>query len=331
MRTPSPHPPSATLADLGEDELLAQIFPLLPAPADVVLGPGDDAAVLADHGRIVATTDTMVRGQDWRDDWSDAADVGAKVVAQNLADVAAMGAHPVGLLVTLIADPATPVSWAIELSRAIGQAASAGGTGVLGGDLSSAGPGVLAVSVVALGALGSRPAVTRSGARVGDVVTVAGPLGRAAAGLELLVAGGWESRGPLAAQLVAAQRRPTPPLSSGPAAASAGATAMIDLSDGLARDAGRVARASGVTIALDGAALAPDIDEIARVLDADAARTCVIGGGEEHSLLACFDPQAPRPREFRAIGRVEAPADGVGRVLVDGVTPDVLGWDHFGG
>lgn len=319
-----------TLADIGEDELLAQIFPLLPA-ADALIGPGDDAAVIRGDGSLVLTTDTMMRGQDWLDDWSTAADVGAKCVAQNLADVAAMGARPMGLLVTLIADPATRVDWALDLSAGIGAAAAAAGTGVLGGDLSSADPGVLGVSVVALGRLGSAPAVTRSGARPGDVVAVAGTLGRAAAGLELFLSGAWvHATGP-AAELLAAQRRPSPPLAAGPQAAAAGARAMIDLSDGLARDAGRVARASGVVLALDGAALAGDIEALAPHVGADAASRCVLAGGEEHSLLACFPPQVDLPAGWRALGRVrEAGPEGPG-VLVDGRPPRELGWDHFGG
>ena len=94
------------LADVGEDELLAAIVPLFDPPAGTLLGPGDDTAVIAaPDGRVVATTDTMVRGPDWRDDWSDAQDVGAKIVAQNVADVAAMGAVPTGLLLTLVAGP----------------------------------------------------------------------------------------------------------------------------------------------------------------------------------------------------------------------------------
>ncbi len=327
--------PAPTLADIGEDELLARIFPLLPVPAGTLLGPGDDAAVLGAQGRVVLTTDTMVLGQDWRHEWSTPADVGAKCVAQNLADVAAMGARPAGLLVTLVADPATPVSWALELSRGIGEAAAAAGTGVLGGDLSSAGPGVLAVSIVAVGELGERPPVTRSGARVGDVVAVLGPLGRAAAGLELLLAGGWEHAGEAAAEFVDAQRRPTPPLAGGPAAAAAGASAMIDLSDGLARDAGRVGRASGVVLALDSAALAPDVRRLRQAVSDDVAVRCVVAGGEEHSLLACFPADAALPAAWRVIGQVEAAgADGghpLPGVLVDGVEPQDLGWDHFGG
>lgn len=353
--------PDRVLADLGEDELLRLIFPLLPPEPRAVIGPGDDAAVLGlSYGAVVLTTDTMVLGSDWRDEWSSAADVGAKVVAQNLADIAAMGAVPVGLLVTLIADPSTPVAWAVDLAGAIGDAAAIAGTGVLGGDLSSAPPGLRAVSVTALGDLEGRSAVTRTAARPGDVIAVNGTLGHAAAGLRLLfdsagersagadsAAGGIGAPGPrpaipaAGAPFVAVQRRPTPPLAAGPQAAAAGVHALIDLSDGLVRDAGRVARASGVDLDLDLAALRPDIEAIAAVLGEQTAQTCVLTGGEDHSLLGCFSAQVPLPAGWRRIGAVRAAASAlsgeteaggaVGRVLVDGAVPEALGWDHFGG
>ncbi len=346
------------LSDIGEDELLRRIFPLLPPEPQALVGPGDDAAVLRlSYGTVVLTTDTMVLGQDWHDEWSSARDVGAKAVAQNLADVAAMGAVPAGLLVTLIADPATPVQWAIDLAEGIGDAAAIAGTGVLGGDLSSAGRGMRAVSITAFGDLEGRLAVPRSGAQPGDVVAVAGTLGHAAAGLRLLADG----RGGLmdAAQFIGIQRCPRPPIAAGPLAATVGVHAMIDLSDGLVRDAGRVARASGVDLDLDSSALAPDIALIARVLDPQEALRCVLTGGEDHSLLGCFSPDDSLPAGWRRVGSVrpagaeesgtgaaggrERAAGGKelrgeepgsarrGRVLVDGQLPAEQGWDHFGG
>lgn len=125
------------LGDLSEEGLLAVILPIMAAdPADprVLLGPGDDAAVIAaGDGRFVATTDAMVRGLDWLDEWSSGADVGRKCVAQNLADVAAMGAIPAGLLISLQADRRTAVDWAADLARGIASAAAAAGCPVLGG------------------------------------------------------------------------------------------------------------------------------------------------------------------------------------------------------
>ena len=197
----------ATLADLSEDALLAQIFPLLEGGPVAGLGPGDDAAVVAaPDGSVVATTDAMVRGRDWRDEWSSGEDVGVKAVAQNLADLAAMGARPTGLLVTLVADPATAVAWVLAFARGLGEAARAAQTPVIGGDLSSAPAGTLLACVTALGSLDGRSPVLRSGARPGHVVAVAGTLGLAAAGWALLEAGNAAAH----PQAVACQLRPTP-------------------------------------------------------------------------------------------------------------------------
>ena len=119
----------ARLRDLSEGELLARLFPLfgdIEGSVPVLLGPGDDAAVLAaPSGGVVLTTDSMVRDRDWRDDWSSAREVGQKVVAQNLADIAAMGAVPTGLLLALAADPETELDWVLDLASGIAEAAVA--------------------------------------------------------------------------------------------------------------------------------------------------------------------------------------------------------------
>ncbi|MGV1008854.1 MAG: thiamine-phosphate kinase [Dermatophilaceae bacterium] len=314
--------PDATLADLSEDALLALIVPLLGGGPASGLGPGDDAAVVpAPDGSVVATTDAMVRGRDWRDAWSTGADVGAKAVAQNLADIAAMGARPTGLLVTLVADPATPVAWALAFARGLGEAAQAARTPVLGGDLSSAPAGTLLACVTALGCLDGRAPVLRSGARPGHAVAVAGTLGLAAAGWQLLEAGRPDAH----PQAVACQLRPTPPVWLGPAAATAGASAMLDVSDGLLRDAARLADASGVRLDFDAVALQADVDRIVPALGAEQALECVLAGGEEHSLLATF-PGA-LPDGWRLVGRV---SKGTG-VTVGGTRQQPRGWDHFAG
>lgn len=317
-----PEPVGPTLADLGEDELLATIFPLLPSGPGVLVGPGDDTALLrAPHGSVLATTDAMVRGRDWLDEWSTGADVGAKIVAQNLADIAAMGGVPNGLLVTLVADPATSLVWVRDFTTGLAAAAGAAGVPVVGGDLSSAPEGVLVVSVTALGDCAGREPVRRSGARVGEVVAVCGSLGHSAAGLLLLQRGeGWR-----ATELVDYHRRPRPPYDQGPAAARAGATAMLDISDGLGRDVGRLARASGVGVELHDLLLAPDVAQLEQAVGADDAWRSVIEGGEEHSLLATFPRAGGLPDGWRQVGRVVS-GSGVmlrGEQLVGG------GWDHF--
>ncbi len=324
-----------TIADLGEDRLLARLFPLLPAGRDTLLGPGDDAAVLrAADGRVVVTTDVLVEGRHFRLDWAGGYDVGWRAAVQNLADVAAMGARPTGLVVALAAPPTLQVTWVTDFARGLA-AACPEGTGVVGGDLS--GGEQVVVSVTALGDLGGHAAVTRSGARAGDIVAHAGVRGWSAAGYALLAA-----RGPLGAtdtpsgaRAVEGYLRPVSPLEAGPAAAAAGATAMLDVSDGLLRDAGRLARASDVVVQLDDPAEAfrDDADALAglgRHLGVDVA-TWLLTGGEDHGLLATFPPGAV-PAPFRAIGRCDAPTDGhaAGTVLVAGEPwSGSTGWDHF--
>lgn len=313
-----------TLADIGEDDLLSTIFPLLPGGAGVLIGPGDDTASLSvTSGSVLATTDVMVRGRDWLDEWSSGSDVGAKIVAQNLADIAAMGGVPTGLLVTLVADPGTPLAWVRDFTAGLAEAAGSAAVPVVGGDLSSAPAGVLVVSAMALGECEGRAPVRRSGAQVGDVLAVCGSLGHSAAGL-LLLQRGETGRAP---ELADYHRRPRPPYEQGPEASRAGATAMLDISDGLGRDAGRLARASGVAIELDHRQLEDDVAQLRQVVSEQDAWRSVVEGGEEHSLLACFPPGAGLPEGWRRIGDV-ALGSGVslrGEPVVGG------GWDHFGG
>ncbi|WP_084349450.1 thiamine-phosphate kinase [Janibacter limosus] len=333
--------PPTRLSDLSEGELLARLFPIFDGTkgvAPVLLGPGDDAAVLgAPSGAVVLTTDSMVRGRDWRDDWSSGHEVGRKVVAQNLADIAAMGAVPTGLLVALAADPHTEVAWVLDLAEGIAAAAGEAGAPVLGGDLSSAAEGTVLVAITATGDLGGRAPVRRDGAGPGDVVAVCGGLGRSGGGLQLLL----EGRGRTATdgepeatdrsvhELCLVHRTAgRPPIEQGPLAADAGATSMIDVSDGLVRDLGRVARASGVRIELSGAALAEQAaGPLTEALgEADALRQ-VLSGGEEHALAATF-PEGSVPRGWAVLGVCAA---GEAAVVVDGQVPTVTGWDHFAG
>jgi thiamine-monophosphate kinase len=299
-----------TLESLGEIAVLARIFPRLPESDAALLGPGDDAALLAaPDGRYVVTTDLLVHGPDFRWEFSAPEDLGWKAAATNLSDVAAMGARPTALVVALAAPAGTPVevleSFADGLRLACGELAP--GCGVVGGDLSTS--DVFTVAVTAFGDLGGRAPVRRSGARPGDVVAVAGELGVAARGLRLLFAHGLEEALRLDAHAVGRQLRPVPPIALGTVAADAGATAMMDVSDGLMLDARRLARASGVDLELD------------RLGDEE------LRGGEDHSLLATFPAQAGLPSGFRRIGVV---AQGSGRVLVDGAEFDEIGgWDPY--
>ncbi|MGN8246066.1 thiamine-phosphate kinase [Cellulomonas soli] len=317
--------------DVSEDGLLARIFPHLPVGPGTSVPPGDDAAVVAaPDGRVVVTTDVLVEDRHFRLRWSSGEDVGHRAAVQNLADVAAMGARPTSLVVALVVPGDLPVAWVEGLARGLGQVCGALEVGVVGGDLS--GGEHVVVAVTAHGDLGGRAPVLRSGARAGDVVAHAGRRGWSAAGLALLE----HDRGQHDLALVEAYLRPTSPLGAGPLAGESGATAMLDVSDGLLRDAGRIARASGVVLDLDEPTVA-FADDVHRLTDAAAlvgadARTWVLTGGEDHGLLATFPAGVPLPEPFRAVGRVLAGAEGVD-VLVGGRPPQVgrTGWDHFGG
>jgi thiamine-monophosphate kinase len=332
------------LAVVGEFGLITALSAWLPPGPGTLVGIGDDAAVLATpDGRVVATTDFLLEGRHFRRDWSGAADVGHKAAARSLADVAAMGAEPSALLVALAAPPGLPVSWARELAAGLAAEcarASARGASVIGGDTARADQVVLAVT--GLGDLAGRNPVLRSGAAPGDLVAVAGVLGHAAAGLALLIVG--ITADPLVGPLITEHVRPAPPYDAGPEAADLGATAMIDVSDGLLADLAHVATASGVLIDLDSAALRPgdrlitaaravagsrpDLARTGRAARSadDLALSWVLTGGEDHSLAATFPPGTRLPPRWKVIGAV---AEGRG-VLVDGQPwTRARGWDHF--
>jgi thiamine-monophosphate kinase len=341
-----------TMAALGEFGLIAALSGWLPPDSRTLVGIGDDAAVLAaPDGRVVASTDFLLEGRHFRREWSSGTDVGRKAAARSLIDVAAMGAVPTGLLVALAAPPDLPVTWARDLTEGLAAECARAGATVVGGDTARA-ESVLLVTTV-LGDLAGRAPVLRSGAAPGDLVAVTGPLGHAAAGLTLLQAGLAVSPGgttPLAlppavagpdpGPLVAAQLRPQPPYDAGPQAADLGATAMIDISDGLLADLGHIASASGVLIDLSSDRLSPgeDLQAAARSFFGRTGRgatpeyaqalTWVLSGGEDHALAATFPPGTALPPRWTVIGRVH---EGRG-VLVDGREwAGSAGWDHFAG
>ena len=314
----------ATVGEWTEGRILRRILSRF-APSTAEVGPGDDAAVIGLGGdRVVATVDTLVHGPDFRLAWTSGFDLGWKSAAVNLADVAAMGARPVALLVALAMPDDTRISFVEAVADGLRAAceALAPGCAVEGGDLTIS--DTLTVAVTALGTL-SGPPVLRSGARPGDTVGLAGASGDAARGLAILFerfrdAGGTPvpvddaSLTPAELTLVAAQLRPHPPLDRGPAAARAGATAMMDVSDGLVIDASRLADASDVTLAIRAAALGPDA-------------AAALSGGEDHALLATFPP-GPLPDGFRAIGVVRA--RGAESVVVDDAAYEGrTGWDPY--
>lgn len=328
-----------TLGGRGEEGVLGAVLGAYADLTDdgVEVGPGDDTALLTVcGGAVLATTDTMVRGRDWLDAWSDPRDVGVKAVTQNLADLASMGGRGTGLLVALVAPGSLPVAWARGLSEGVALAAGRAGVPILGGDLSSSSGDAVMVAVTALGELGEGVdgPVLRSGARAGDVLAVSGPLGRSGAGLALLQDGRTDPRDEQERRLLDHHRRPLTDLAQGVVAARAGATAMIDVSDGLVRDGDRVARASRVVLELREAAVRELAAGLVPAVPAGEALRHVLSGGEEHELLATFPPRAGVPRGWTVLGEVVAATAGDPpgvRCAGERLDPRAGGWDHFGG
>jgi len=317
---------SETVGELGENEALRRTVVRLNQGDYTVVGSGDDAAVIkAADGRFVVTTDTMIEGHDFRLDWSSGFDLGFKAVATNVSDVAAMGAKPTSLVVAISVPATTQISFLEDFADGLRAACEqlAPGCAVVGGDLAASDQ--VFISVTAHGDLEGREPVLRSGARVGDIVAVAGTLGRAAAGLSLLFSGDTNA---IAAydSLVGVQLRPEPPIVEG---IGVNATSMLDVSDGLARDAARIATASGVAIRLK----SQDLQGFEAMLDDVALRLgvsshdWVLFGGEDHSLLATFAPEIQIPRAFKQIGIV---AEGAGVWLDEAELPE-SGWDSIRG
>jgi thiamine-monophosphate kinase len=324
LSSPWGHTPS-TVAELGEFGLIRALTSRLDTTPAVHLGPGDDAAVVAaPDRRVVATTDILLEGRHFRRDWSTAYDVGRKAAAQNLADVAAMGAVPTALLLGLVVPAELPVNWPTELMDGIRDEARVAAAAVVGGDVTRG--DTITVAITALGDLQNRPAVTRAGARAGDVVAVTGWLGWSAAGHAVLSRG---FRSPRA--FVEAHRRPEPPYHAGPAAVGLGATAMTDVSDGLIADLGHIAAASAVRIDVRSQRLdvPAQMADIGQAVGVDPLQW-VLTGGEDHAIVATFPHDRGLPARWRVIGEVLPPSGGQ-QVTVDGAPwGRAGGWDHFG-
>ncbi|MGH3508594.1 MAG: thiamine-phosphate kinase, partial [Nocardioidaceae bacterium] len=238
---------SGTLGDIGEFGLIEALTARFTQGSDVEVGPGDDAAVLSvPGGQVVTSIDLFVQHGDFRRDWSSALDVGHKAAAMSLSDINAMGGRATGLVIGLGAPADLEAAWALDLAQGIAEEADLVGASVLGGDLSRADSIIIAVTALGVCEHG---VVRRRGASPGDLVALAGRQGWAEAGLAVLGRGFRSPR-----VVVDAHRRPSPPYEAGPQAAQLGASAMIDVSDGLLQDLGHVAKASGVAIDVTSAA-----------------------------------------------------------------------------
>jgi thiamine-monophosphate kinase len=344
--------PAQTLGEVSEEGLLGSIFPFFAAQPGTVVGPGDDAAVLTCSGQVVATTDSMVRGRDWLDEWSSAADVGAKLLTQNLADVAAMGGTPRHATVSLSLPPATPFAFVEGLYDGLLERAAETSVNLVGGNVAAAGNSVV-VDVTLLGQ--AERLIRRSGAEPGDRILVTGTLGASAAGLLLLAqgvrldedgaltsTGFWteSSSGPLL-RCLQAHLDPHPPIALGRALGETEiAHAAIDVSDGLSGDLLHICEASGLAAWIDPAALPvdPDAAVVARAGGRDATEMA-LGGGEDYQLLLAIAPSRVAELQELAlvwgvslseIGEFEAGEPVVSLRKADGREPlRVAAHDHF--
>jgi thiamine-monophosphate kinase len=324
MTAPDSFAQDATLADVGEFGLVAELTARFEQGPQVYVGPGDDAAVVrTPKGHVVVSTDLLVEGRHFRREWAQARDIGRKAAAANLSDIKAMGGTAHSMTVGLAAPPDLPVQWALDLADGIAEEAALVGASIVGGDLTTAKE--VMVAITAMGTCEVAP-VLRSGAQPGDVVAIAGRQGWAAAGLAVLGRGFRSPR-----VLVEAYQRPQPPYAAGPAAANAGATAMIDVSDGLVADAGHIADDSGVAIDLHTSAfeLADPMHAVGSALGVDPMQF-ILGGGDDHAIVATFPAATELPEGFTAIGSVTAPGEAGVVVTVDGAAYDgPSGWSHF--
>ncbi|HEU5142288.1 MAG TPA: thiamine-phosphate kinase [Solirubrobacterales bacterium] len=289
---------------MGEFELLARIRERLPsAGGRLRLGSGDDAAIAVPGGATATSVDAIVEGVHFRRDRATLHQIGHKALATALSDLAAMGAEPGEAYVFLGVPPDLAEAGCLELLDGMIELAAITGTTLAGGDVSRAPALTVAITVVGH-AEAPEDFVTRSGARPGDALVVTGELGGAAAGLLLL-------EGTARSSLRARQLTPQPRLQAGRTLARMGATAMIDLSDGLAGDALHLSRASDVGLRIDAETLplAPGLDEVAAQVDRDPLELAV-SGGEDYELLAAL----PRERFERAAAAVEKAGTSLTRI-----------------
>jgi thiamine-monophosphate kinase len=314
---------SGSLGDIGEFGLVSALTSRFPQGKRVLIGPGDDAAVISvPGGEAVCSIDLLVQDRHFRRDWSSAADVGHKAAAVNLSDINAMGGTVTALMVGFGAPPDLEASWALEFADGFAAEADLVGASVVGGDVTRA--DVVTIAVAVIGACEQR-AVRRSGAHPGDVVALAGRQGWADAGFAVLARGFRSPR-----IVVDSHRRPTPPYDAGPEAARLGATSMIDISDGLLQDVGHLASASSVRfdLAADRFEVPEPLQAVGAALGVDPLRF-VLTGGDDYGLVATFPAGTELPTHWRVVGTVaEAAAEPT--VTVDGADyPDARGHQHF--
>ena len=315
-----------TVSELGESGLIELVAAHLPPAPPNELWTGDDAALISlPIAGAIVTTDVLVEGQDFDLSYCGGFDIGWKALAVNVSDIAAMAGRPTHSVAMLTLPPHTPVTLVSGIARGLAAAAGRWGVAVVGGDV-SAGP-VVSLGFTLLGVPAGRRVVARRGARAGDLVCVTGSLGGSWGGLQLLRSG----RGDESPALVERHLRPAARVDEGRALSDAGATAMIDVSDGFAVDLTRLMSASGTGCVVDPAAV--PLDPELRVLglrDADLLRGAILGG-EDFELLATLPPDAPPPAGVTVVGEVtEEPSLRFGDEDLAELGRE-HGWDHLRG
>ncbi|MFM9164682.1 MAG: thiamine-phosphate kinase [Solirubrobacterales bacterium] len=315
---------------MGELSLIAAFEELMePRGGRVVRWIGDDAAVVQARPVSVTGVDAMVEGVHFRLEppTMGYSDIGYRTMAASLSDIAAMAADPGEAYVAVGVPERMSAADVLELAAGLEELAARCGVSVAGGDLVSS--PALFCTVTAVGWADSvDELVGRDGAREGDGFWVSGPLGAAAAGLEV-ISGRAQAGEPWDEALAAAHRRPDPQFDAAAAARRAGARALIDISDGLATDAAHVCRASGVgaVIELDALPVAAGVAEVAAALGGDPLELAATGG-EDFELLAAVPPEAPAPAGFTRVGTVLPAADGLTFSAPDGSPRELRGYEH---
>ncbi|MHA7860767.1 thiamine-phosphate kinase [Tessaracoccus sp. Y36] len=306
---------------IGEFELIARVTQGLEVNSDVELSVGDDAAVVSLQGDTVVCTDILIENVHFKQQWSPAHAVGRKSVAVNVSDLEAMGCRPSAIVVALAFPKDLDPQWVDDFEAGVRAECRTAGVSLVGGDMSSSEH--IVACVTAIGDTMGRAPVTRNGAQPGDIVAVRGNLGLSAAGLIALQRGFGSPK-----DAVLEHQTPHVPYGQGRVAAEAGATAMIDISDGLLADLGHVSEGSGVSIdVVTGQLSIPD--PVARVAAATGkpALGMILAGGEDHALAATFPSGTTLPEGWVRVGAVSA---GTG-ITVDGAPYEgSMGWDHFG-
>jgi thiamine-monophosphate kinase len=316
------------ISDLGEHALIERIRARLPAaPSFVVVGIGDDAAVIEPERNALEaiTTDSQVEGVHFDLAFTSPADVGHKALAVNLSDLAAMGAAPRVALLSLILPPAWPVAHLDALVDGMVALARRSKVSIVGGNIARS-PGPLVVDVTVTGSVHQRRVLTRADARAGDELYVSGTLGGAALGLRTLRA----NRGDVSPASVR-YRRPEPRLRLGMLLGrNQAARACVDLSDGLADGVRQLGSASGVGAVIEASAIP---------VEPDASLQDALSGGEDYELLFAVAPKLRRRLEGVRRLTKDVAVTRIGRLTADrrfllerGETTEELprGFTHFG-